>query len=56
MVKNNISKEKDSVLALIILALLLSLFFRNKIFVYAGIAIAGGSILSLVVTNWLHIF
>ena len=54
MIKKNIAKEKDSVIAVIILLLLLSIFFKNMIWVYAAIAISVISILSSFVTHLLH--
>lgn len=54
MNRKNTKGEKDSVIAVIILLLLLFILFKNRIWVYAALAVAVISLLFSPVTHYVH--
>lgn len=52
---NNTAKEKDSVLGIIILFLLVFIVFKNRVWVYTALSISVLSALSVTVTHIFHV-
>ena len=54
MTRKNTTREKDSVLAVIILLLLVLFIFKNRVWIYLALILSFLSILSPLATAWLH--
>jgi hypothetical protein len=54
MAQRDATKEKDSVIAVIILLLMAFIFFKSRSWVYAALAVSVMAVLSSQVTHYLH--